>query len=226
MIIRTLLIVKMVSTNMGGRWHFPSSSLTVTAFTGYTLAMQPSRAWNLITWGILLGSAAWIWFSRTTTSSTTAGLIPAPHPGFLSPGFTLLDDTGQQVQLSDYFGQPVLINFWASWCQPCRAEMPAMQRIYAKYAAQGFVILAVNGTFQDNPAEARQFAHNLGLTFPILFDPQGEIADMYDVRAWPTSIFVDRDGIIRDVIIGGPMAEALLEIRVQQLLDQADSGGD
>lgn len=97
--------------------------------------------------------------------------------------------------------------------------MPAMQRIYSKYQTDGFVILAVNGTFQDNPAEARQFARDLGLEFPILYDHQGSAAGAYDVRAWPTSVFVDQDGIIQDIVIGGPMAEALLEIRVQNLLE-------
>jgi cytochrome c biogenesis protein CcmG, thiol:disulfide interchange protein DsbE len=178
--------------------------------------------WPLFSIFVLLAGAAWIWASAAPPGSTTGGRIPAPKAGFLAPDFLLKDPQGETLQLSELAGQPVLVNLWASWCPPCRAEMPAMQRVYEEYQAQGFVILAVNATDQDNLNAANAFVESLGLTFPILLDPTGEASAAYEVRALPTSFFIDREGIIREVVIGGPMSEALLRIRVQQILESED----
>ena len=172
---------------------------------------------------ILVIGAVWIWLSKAPPGSTTGGEIPAPHAGFKAPEFSLEASDGQQAKLSDFRGQPVLINFWASWCAPCRAEMPAMQRVFQDYSGDGeqseFTILAVNGTHQDNPADAMNFAQSYNLTFPILFDESGEVSRLYEVRALPTSFFVDAYGIIQEVVIGGPMAEALLRTRIETVLE-------
>lgn len=93
-----------------------------------------------------------------------------------------------------------------------------MQRVYETYASQGFTILAVNATNQDQLSNAVNFAAEMGLNFPILFDHQGQISKLYQVQALPTSFFIDAQGVIQEVVVGGPMSEALLEIRVQQLL--------
>ncbi len=162
--------------------------------------------------------AVWIYVSAAAPGSTTSGKIPAPQQGFLAPDFTLPDSNGKPVSLSDLRGQPVLLNIWASWCSPCRAEMPAMQHVYETYRSQGFTILAVNAAYQDKIPSAMDFANELGLTFPILFDQKGEISRLYQVEALPTSFFIDAQGIIREVVVGGPMSEALLAIRIQQLL--------
>ena len=114
------------------------------------------------------------------------------------------------VQASNYRtlrGQPVLINFWASWCPPCRAEMPAMEKAYQQFQAQGFMILAINSAIQDDRSDADALVQELGLTFPILWDEDGAVTQAYQVKSLPTSFFVDKEGIIREVIIGGPMAE-------------------
>lgn len=168
---------------------------------------------------ILIVGALWIYASQAPPGSTTAGAIPAPREGFSAPVFTLPDPNGNLVTLSDLRGQPILLNIWASWCTPCRAEMPAMQRVFEAYQAQGFTILAVNATSQDQQTSALDFATEMGLTFPLLFDHQGEVSRQYQVQALPTSFFIDSQGIIREVVVGGPMSEALLEIRVQQLLE-------
>jgi thiol:disulfide interchange protein len=94
--------------------------------------------------------AAWIWVSATNPGNTTAGQIPAPRQGFLAPDFSLQDLQGETVTLSELRGRPVLINLWATWCPPCRAEMPDMQEVYEAYQEQGFLILAVNATYQDS----------------------------------------------------------------------------
>jgi peroxiredoxin len=97
--------------------------------------------------------------------------------------------------------------------------MPAMQRLYQDYQELGFEILAVNSTVQDRPDQARAFTEELGLTFPILYDSEGDVTRQYQVRALPTSFFIDPQGIIQEVVVGGPMAEALLRVRAERLLE-------
>ena len=95
-----------------------------------------------------------------------------------------------------------------------------MQEVYEEYKDLGFVILAVNTTYQDDLNDALAFAEDLRLSFPILFDTDGIVSHRYQSRALPTSFFIDQDGIIQEVVIGGPMADALLRIRVEQLIEQ------
>lgn len=94
-----------------------------------------------------------------------------------------------------------------------------MQRVYADFENQGFIILAVNATQQDNVEDVVAFIHEYQLSFPIVFDTDGTVSRLYAVNALPTSFFIDADGIIREVIVGGPMSEALLRVRVEQLLE-------
>jgi len=167
---------------------------------------------------ILLIGAVWIWMSRTPSGATLSNGIQAPQKGFLAPDFSLPAASGEVITLSDLRGQPVLINYWASWCPPCKAEMPALERVYQEFKEQGFIVLAVNATNQDDAADAVAFSQSLNLSFPILFDSTGEVSSDYLVRALPSTYFVDSYGIIQEVVIGGPMSEALLRIRVQQLI--------
>jgi cytochrome c biogenesis protein CcmG, thiol:disulfide interchange protein DsbE len=181
-----------------------------------------SPKWPLFSIFVLLAGAAWIWPAPRRQGVRLEGASRLLKAGFLAPDFLLKDPQGETFQLAELAGQPVLVNLWASWCPPCRAEMPAMQRVYEEYQAQGFVILAVNATDQDNLNAANAFVESLGLTFPILLDPSGEVSAAYEVRALPSSFFIDREGIIREVVVGGPMSEALLRIRVQQILEMED----
>ena len=95
-----------------------------------------------------------------------------------------------------------------------------MQNAYEAYHDQGFEILAVNATNQDTQQDAIDFAGQYGLTFPILLDTSGEVSGLYQLRSLPTSFFIDQNGVIQDVVIGGPMSEALLRSRVQQLIEE------
>lgn len=167
---------------------------------------------------ILIFGAGWIWVSRSPEGSTTQGEIQAPQVGFTAPDFTLETIDDRSFTLSDMRGSAVLVNFWASWCPPCRSEMPAMQRVYEDLQDQGFMVLAVNSTHQDNLGDAISFAQVNKLGFPILLDRDGSAGASYDVRSLPTSFFINPDGIIDDVVVGGPMSEALLRIRAEQLL--------
>lgn len=176
------------------------------------------RNWTLFSIVILTVSAGWMVFSPPPPSAVTGGRIPAPREGFLAPDFTLQDAQGQTLTLSDLRGRPVLLNLWASWCAPCKAEMPAMQEVYETYEDQGFTILAVNTTFQDQQESALAFSQSLGLTFPILFDLDGEVSAQYQVRAMPTSFFIDAEGVVQRTVIGGPMSEGLLRAEIEKLL--------
>jgi peroxiredoxin len=178
------------------------------------------KYWNLISAIILVVGAAWTAVSAPKAGDVTEGQTPAPRQGFLAPDFELENESGQKVRLSDFRGQPVLINFWASWCPPCQAEMPAMQQVHDAYAKQGYVILAVNTTFQDQKTAALAFVQEHGLTFPILFDLDGKTSNLYAVRSMPTSFFIDTQGIIRDVVIGGPMSEGLLRSQAERMLEE------
>lgn len=169
----------------------------------------------------LLLSALWIGYSSGLAGASPSDDIPAPQAGFLAPDFTLSTPDGVSYTLSDLRGKPVLINLWASWCGPCRAEMPAMQALYEKFHQDGFEILAVNATNQDTVPAAEAFVAEYGLTFPILLDHDGAVSSLYQLRALPSSFFISKDGTISEVVIGGPMAEALLITRVEKLLSES-----
>jgi len=167
---------------------------------------------------ILLLGLVWIWITAEFFSIPTDGQIPTPKEGFLAPNINLQGIDGAIYQLSDMRGQAVLVNIWTSWCPPCKAEMPAMQKVYDTYKDQGFVILAVNATHQDSAAKAIKFVDDYGLSFPILLDENGRVTAAYQIHSFPTSFFINAEGLIKDVVIGGPMAEALLQTRVKDLL--------
>ena len=167
---------------------------------------------------ILILGFTWILVSADKTGTSTAGRIPAPQQGFLAPDFELQTTTGETIKLSGLRGQAVLVNLWATWCPPCRAEMPAIEKIYNEYKDDGLVVLGVNMTYQDTPANIAPFVTEYGLTFPILLDETNSVGNVYQLRSLPSSFFIDREGIIQEVVIGGPMAEALLRTRVEQIL--------
>jgi peroxiredoxin len=167
---------------------------------------------------ILILGLAWIFISADENGVSFAGTVAAPQQGFLAPDFSLPTSSGEIITLSDLRGQAVLINLWATWCPPCRAEMPAIEKVYNEYKDEGFVVLAINMTHQDDPFNIAPFVAEHGLTFPILLDETGATARAYQLRSLPSSFFIGRDGIINEVVIGGPMAEALLRTKVEEIL--------
>ena len=137
-------------------------------------------------------------------------------PPLAAPEFSLHDMDGEPYRLSDYRGKVVMLNFWATWCPPCRREMPSMQRLYEKYKDRGLVVVAVNQW--EEPDLVFEFTGRLSLepTFPILFDRESRIAEQYEVKGLPTTYLLDREGKIRYRAIGGrefdhPEVEALIE---------------
>ncbi len=170
---------------------------------------------------LALGSA-WIFASRPEPGATTHGAIPSPRQGFAAPDIDLERLDGERVRLSELRGQVVVLNFWASWCPPCRAEMPALQALHEQRGSQGVVVLAVNSTVQDSEQAARDFAAEYGLTFPIGLDRDGQATRLYQVRALPSTFFIDRDGVIRRVVVGGPLHASVLETTVLELIGEDD----
>lgn len=140
----------------------------------------------------------------------------ATTPGEPAPDFALLDREGRMVRLSDYRGRKaVFVNFWATWCAPCRIEMPEMQEIYAE-RGQEVEILAVN--VEESGEQVRRFMASLGLTFPALLDSTGAVANRYQVWALPTSVFIDRQGIVR-ARYAGLMSRETMEASIALALD-------
>ncbi|MDO9299770.1 MAG: redoxin domain-containing protein [Anaerolineales bacterium] len=166
---------------------------------------------------VLIAGAAWIALSANTTTAST-GKTSAPQAGFAAPDFTLKTPDGEEYTLSELKGSAVLVNLWATWCPPCRAEMPAIEKIYQEYKDQGFIVLAINMTYQDDPFAVVPFAKEFNLTFPILLEETGDVAAAYQLRSLPSSYFINRAGVIQEVVIGGPMSEALLRTRIEQIL--------
>jgi len=167
---------------------------------------------------ILILGLAWMYLSADKSNASFSGTVAAPQQGFLAPDFSLPTMSGEIISLSNLRGQAVLVNLWATWCPPCRAEMPAIEKVYNEYKDEGFVVLAINMTYQDDPFNISPFVAEHGLTFPILLDETGETARAYQLRSLPSSFFIRRDGIIQEVVVGGPMAEALLRTRVEEIV--------
>ena len=183
--------------------------------------LQDSRRWNSLLVVVLGLGALWTLLSRVPPAATTGGAPPpSPRQGFSAPDFTLDLLGGEQVTLTDLRGKAVIVNLWASWCTPCRAEMPAIENVYQANKGRGLEVLAVNTTFQDSEAEAAAFVRQYGLTFPVPLDRTGGVSARYQLRALPSTYFVDRRGVIRAVVIGGPMSEATIQSKIEDLLTE------
>ncbi|MCS7221273.1 MAG: TlpA family protein disulfide reductase [Anaerolineae bacterium] len=163
--------------------------------------------WARVAVGLLMLStiavaARWLWPAvspaRPAHSSFAEGhALPTSAPpvaGQPAPDFEMAYPDGRRMRLSDWRGQPVLINFWATWCGPCRVEIPELIKAYEAHRQHGLVILAVN--VQESAHQVQPFVDELGLSFPVVLDLDGEISRQYQVRSLPSSIFVGRDGLI------------------------------
>jgi cytochrome c biogenesis protein CcmG/thiol:disulfide interchange protein DsbE len=130
--------------------------------------------------------------------------------GHTAPDFALKTLDGKEIKLSDLKGKAVLINLWASWCPPCRYEMPAIQVAYEKYKNKGLVVLGIDFTVQDNLKDVNAFVKELKLTFPILLDETGKISvGLYGMRGLPMSFFIDTEGILQRIQVGAMLPEKL-----------------
>jgi len=113
----------------------------------------------------------------------------------VAPDFTLKSNDGANLRLSEFRGEVVMINFWASWCGPCRQEMPLLDELYTQYQPLGFTILGVN--VEQDSTQAKRMLKDIPVNFPVLFDNQSEVSKLYKVVAMPSTVLVDRDGNVR-----------------------------
>jgi peroxiredoxin len=109
-----------------------------------------------------------------------------------APDFTLKSKAGNNIKLSELKGSIVMVNFWASWCGPCRKELPAFEKLYRKYEPLGLIILAVN--VDDDPAKANGLLSEVNISFPVLYDTDQSVSELYEVEAMPSTYFINRDG--------------------------------
>ncbi len=126
-----------------------------------------------------------------------ASLASSGMEGQMAPDFVLKSSSGENLRLSEYRGDVVMINFWATWCGPCRQEMPLLDELYARYQRVGFNLLGVN--IDDDSQRAMRMVDELGIRFPVLFDERKEVSELYNVEAMPATILVDREGNVRYV---------------------------
>lgn len=138
---------------------------------------------------------------ETITGSTNAN--SGLNKGNVAPDFTLQTSDGKTVKLSDFRGKKVILNFWATWCPPCRAEIPDMEKFYEANKDKNVVILGVNLTqAEKTPESVPQFMKDNKMTYPILMDTKGLVGDQYQISAIPTSFILDTQGVIHEVITG------------------------
>ena len=179
------------------------------------------RRWEILMLVSLAAGVLWTVVSRVPSAvDAPLSTSPSPREGFLAPDFTLDMLDGTKVTLSELRGKIVLINLWATWCPPCRAEMPALENAYKQYKDSGVVVLGLNVTNQDSEKDIPPFVDEFGLTFPILLDRDGSVSALYQLKGLPTTYFVNREGIIRTVVVGGPMNETFIRSKIEALLQE------
>lgn len=171
--------------------------------------------------GLLILAVFWTLVSRVPVDSATQEEAPpSPRQGFSAPDFSAELLNGGQVTLSELRGQPVVLNVWATWCPPCRSEMPALEKIYKDFKEQGLILIGLNLTSQDSEKSVVDFVLENSLTFPVALDRDGTVQRKYKISGYPTTFFIDKEGIIRSVVVGGPMSAALIQSKVEDLLKE------
>jgi thiol-disulfide isomerase/thioredoxin len=157
---------------------------------------------SLALFGVLLSAAA------------TADIVGQP-----APDFALRSMKGPSVRLSEHLGEVVVVNFWATWCGPCRQEMPLLDELYAKYQLAGLVLLSVN--IDETAEPAIEMAQTLKVSYPVLFDSRKEVSRAYEVSAMPVTVLVDRAGVVRYVSEGyKPGYEKRYTEKLRELLNE------
>lgn len=187
---------------------------------------------NLLVIVILFGLTSWGIFSYLTkdvkhateeqskpavSEVNTDSLKTGIEEGNIAPDFQLTTIDGKSMKLSEQRGKKVFLNFWATWCPPCRAEMPDMENFYKDQKNNSFVILAVNYTTQEkNKDDVQRFVEDFGLTFPILLDLDGSISSHYQIFTIPTTFVIDSNGVIQKKIVG-PLNKEMMEKLVSSI---------
>lgn len=142
----------------------------------------------------------------------------SPEVGETAPDFEFEDSEGHTASLSDFRGEVVLLNFWATWCGPCTFEMPFIQQVYDEWQRSGLRVLAIN--LGDSADTVNSFLEEHGLSFPVLLNPNSELVGRYNIEFIPTTFFLDEDGIIQHIEVGAFSSKEAIESILSQLMAQ------
>jgi peroxiredoxin len=155
----------------------------------------------------------------TITAAAGTGNANTPMVGInlndLAPNFEAVTNTGDKIKLSDYRGKVVILNFWATWCVPCRVEMPSFETAYTEKGGQGFAVLAVNNA--ETVDDVTGFGEELGLTFPLVMDETAEINQQFGIQQYPSTLVINRDGLIVARHFGPLTADEITELVEKEL---------
>lgn len=151
------------------------------------------------------------------TLLTAAGPLSAQTLGSPAPDFTLKTLAGGTASLSDYVRRPLLLNFWASWCTPCRAEMRDIISAYNAHKDEGLAVLAIDLTDQEHKKDVQRFVTELEMPFPVLLDEKGKVRKRYALRGVPTSVFIDAQGVVR-LVNPGPITSETIQRGLAEIL--------
>jgi peroxiredoxin len=195
--------------------RYQQRALTIQKFTAQHIladvSSESEKLSKLSTWLTVARASAKIEKPNQQTGPKTTGV----YAGAIAPDFRLTTLDGKELSLHAQRGKAVVINFWATWCGPCRSEMPALQKTAEEYAEQGMLLWGVD---VGEPSDLVQsFVNELGLTFPLLLDRDSKVSRQYRVFGLPTTVFVKRDGVISDVAIGA-MDKATLDKYVTRVM--------
>jgi cytochrome c biogenesis protein CcmG, thiol:disulfide interchange protein DsbE len=182
-----------------------------------TAPRAPVAAWII---PIILFAIAGVIFVTSLQRSATVPLTGdqstgSAHVGSRAPEVGLVALDGKQVSLSNFRGKPVWVNFFATWCPPCKDELPEIERRYERAQPRGLVVLGVDQ--QEKPAQVKPFIARFGLRYPVVIDEAGQGAITYNLIALPTSVFIDRGGVVRFIQIG-QMSPALMDAALKKIL--------
>lgn len=144
------------------------------------------------------------------------GSTEAPKVGALAPDFTLPVLDGQSVSLSDLRGKAVVLNFWATWCGGCQAEMPHLQEVFEERAGEELRMFLIN--IGQGSGTVRQFVQVYELSIPVLLDSRGDVATRYDIREIPATFFIDKEGIIRAIVVDVFSSKAEIEAYLESII--------
>jgi peroxiredoxin len=178
-----------------------------------------ARLLKRICWYLVL--AALVAASKKETNpSAQPGLKESPQEGYLAPGFSLENLRGESVSLADFRGKVILLNFWATWCPPCRREIPSLERLYELRKDTGFEIVAVS-VDRTSLSRVSSFVADQRMSFPVLVNPSGDVGQRYWMRSVPSSFLLDKKGIIRWKVIGArEWDDAQTLAKIDQLLSE------
>jgi peroxiredoxin len=156
---------------------------------------------------------------QETGPEAFAGPLPPVDPsiGNLAPDFSLGTFAGSSLSLADLRGKAVVLNYWVTWCVPCREEMPDIETVYQEYQDEGLVVVSINGTKQDAMTDIEAFLDEVNVSFPVLLDHSEEVYNNYRILFMPTSFFIDPQGVIQDIVLGSTDAAGFRN-RVEQLV--------